>query len=319
MGSKQIVVVRRSLRLKTIAISSRETAEALPMRYTSFVVGILLTMGGHALAGAQEALHCYGAPTQIGVVARRDFKDDHGFVVKAISYRSAAGLTEQPLCAEESLGVYETRLYERDGLGRVVVETVLDAQSQVDRFARYEYGLTDPKTPSRIVSYGPEGDPRYETRRSGAETSALHIDEHRKVVAVLGAPPAGVDYGIAWGESVDAWRLGIGLARGSVYLNLRNESADGVSALFVFWPDVQLVNGSGLVPLLPAAAKNLAEMPRAGDSFRLVAPGAVAFSTLDLESRYGPLPRGHYSLWVRHPHPVTGAVLRSSQIEFDIR
>jgi hypothetical protein len=131
--------------------------------------------------------------------------------------------------------------------------------------------------------------------------------------------PEDVDYAFAWGPAVDGWQCAIGFARGSVSVNLRNQSASTVVAQFVDWFQSDLRDASGtIVALLPAVAARIAQRPAQPSVGRLIPSGQVSSHGYELGSRYGRLPRGHYSLVTRHPHPVTGVMLVSNGIEFDI-
>ena len=46
--------------------------------------------------------------------------------------------------------------------------------------------------------------------------------------------------------------------------------------------------------------------------------GEVGSQAYPFKARYGSLPRGHYSLIIRYPHPVNVVMVASGQIEFDI-
>ena len=70
------------------------------------MLGVLLAAWpGVAAAGQQSVLRCYGVETEIGIVARRDYVDDRGFVVKEVLYRSG-DRTGARTCAEDMLRVY---------------------------------------------------------------------------------------------------------------------------------------------------------------------------------------------------------------------
>jgi hypothetical protein len=285
------------------------------MRYIAVLAAaILFPVGNPSTVAAQGTVRCYGMPTQIGVVAVREFRDGRGQVEKEIFYRSAAAGLETS-CPEEQLRVYETHVYERDALGRSSVERILDAHDQLSRFGRYEYDGAA-TTPSKQVWFGPQGDRRLEMRWSPA--TYLYFDEREKVVGVIGVPPQDVEYAIAWGDPVDGWRCGIGLARGTVYMSLQNQSKSKVSALFGDAFEFDLRDPSGrIMPLLPDVAARLAKAPALEG--RGIAPGEVGSSGDEFQSRYGRLPPGHYAVVLRHPHPITGVMLVSSQLEVDIR
>src|SRR4029450_4986282 len=108
------------------------------MRCRPALTFVLASVPLTAAAQPQSTLHCYGVETQIGVVARRDFVDDRGFVVKQILYRSL-DRTRKQTCNEDALRVYSIKTIARDALGRSVLETELSANGIVERVLRHEY------------------------------------------------------------------------------------------------------------------------------------------------------------------------------------
>ena len=114
---------------------------------------------------SQGTLECYPHVTQIGVGARRIFRDEHGWVAKEILYRTPI-MAEHGTCSEAALVVYQTIQYQRDGLGRTIVETVVSPQGTIDHFMRYEYQGASNQW-SRHVAFGADGDRQFEMRRGG--------------------------------------------------------------------------------------------------------------------------------------------------------
>jgi hypothetical protein len=137
------------------------------------------------------------------------------------------------------------------------------------------------------------------------------------VAGVTGPLPTDVTYALRWGTEVDGWSCGIAVANGSVNVHLKNgtQKETAVTFMDVFDTDLQSA-ASGAVPLLPSYRAGRASRP-SGMS-RLVPPREAAFYSYSLESRYGPLAPGHYSLAVWFPHPVSGVKMLSNRIEFDI-
>src|SRR6476620_5667594 len=124
--------------------------EALPgVRCGPALVLVLAGVPLTAAAQPQSALQCYGVETQIGVVARRDFVDDRGFVIKQILYRSL-DRTRKQTCDEDALRVYSIKTISRDAVGRSVLETELSANGIAERVLRHEY-VGDSTEPSRDI------------------------------------------------------------------------------------------------------------------------------------------------------------------------
>jgi hypothetical protein len=288
------------------------------MRCRPALVLVLASVPLTAAAQPQSTLHCYGVETQIGVVARRDFLDDRGFVVKQILYR-ALDRTRKQTCDEDALRVYSIRTIARDALGRSVLETELSANGIVERVLRHEY-VGDSTEPSRDIWSAPDGTRRYEIRRDQrGNASHLYYDEHGRVVGIMGPLPKDVDYALRWGTEVDGWSCGIGVARGTVYVHLKNGTQKETVANFVDWFESELHDARGaMVPLLPAYVERRGAKPKSPGIGRLVTAHEVGSYAYELETRYGRLPAGHYSLAVWHPHPVSGVMLLSNRYEFDV-
>ncbi len=288
----------------------------------SLVLGVLAALlavsPGPAFAQPQPALHCYGVETQIGIVARRDYFDDRGLVIKEVLYRST-DRGERRTCSEDTLRIYSIRNITRDALGRSTLETELSSSGELERVLRHEY-QGDSREASRDIWSAPDGTRRYEIRHAsrGAATH-LYYDGHGRIVGVMGPLPTDVEYAVRWGTEVDGWSCGIAVANESVHVHLKNGTQKETSVSFVDWLEIELHDGrGGLVPVLPAYAANRAARAKASGIGRLVGPHEAAYYSYELESRYGRLPAGHYSLAVWHPHPLTGVMLRSNTFEFDV-
>ena len=131
--------------------------------------------------------------------------------------------------------------------------------------------------------------------------------------------PTDVAYALRWGTEVDGWSCGIAVANGAVYVNLKNGTEKQTAANFVEWFATELHDTSGgLVLVLPAFAAMQQAKPRTRGIARLVGPHEAASYTYSLDTRYGPLPPGRYSLAVWYPHPVSGVMLRSNEYDFEV-
>jgi hypothetical protein len=285
------------------------------------VLGVLLAAWPRVTAAEQpqSVLRCYGVETEIGIVARRDYFDDRGFVVKEVLYRSN-DRTGGRTCAEDTLRVYSVKTITRDGFGRSVVETELSPNGDVERVLRHEY-QGDSKEPSRDILSAPDGTRRYEIRRqANGRSTNLYYDSRGLVVGVIGPLPTDVQYAVRWGTEVDGWSCGIAVANGSLYVHLKNGTQKETTATFVDGFETALRDARGaVVPLLTAYAAKRPAMQKSRGFGRLVGAREAAFYTYPLEPRYGKLPAGHYTLAVWHPHPITGVMLLSNTYEFDVQ
>ena len=267
-------------------------------------------------AQAEPPLQCYGAETQIGVIAHRDFLDGRGLVIKQILYRSADS-AGRPKCSDDAVRVYAIRTITRDSVGRSVVETEISPSGAVERVLRHEY-VGDAQEASRDIWSGPDGSRRYEIRRtSSGKASHLYYDERGLVAGVMGVLPRDVQYALRWGTEMDGWSCGIAVTKGSVYVNVKNGTQRETSVAFLDGLEMDLKSvDTGNVPPLAMAGH-----AASGDSrgvARVVPGGEAAFYTYSLESRYGRLAPGHYMLTVWFPHPLTGARILSNRFEFDV-
>ena len=82
-----------------------------------------------------SVFHCYERMSAIGVIARRDFLDERGFIEKEIYYSNDLTSTNQS-CAEDALRIHSSRTYKRDDSGRTLVETQFDRNGRLDRVWR---------------------------------------------------------------------------------------------------------------------------------------------------------------------------------------
>ena len=284
-----------------------------------FALGVLLAgLPSAVFAEQAPVLRCFGVETEIGVVARRDYFDDRGFVIKEVQYRSN-DRTGARTCAEEMLRVYSIRTIVRDDRGRSVVETEMSPGGDVQRVVRHEY-VGDSKDASRDVWSAPDGTRRYEIRRStDGGGSQLYYDNRGLVVGVMGALPTDVKYALRWGTEVDGWSCGVAVWNGLVYLHLKNGTQTESAATFAEWFQTELRDATGSVlPLVPGYTARRRAADKSHGITRLVGPHETAFYIYQLEPRYGSLAAGHYSIAVWHPHPVTGVMMLSNTYEFDV-
>lgn len=280
-----------------------------------------------ALSGAQveppPVLHCYSTATAHGIVARREFKNADGHVVKEIFYTSSL-VEQRPRCAEDTLRVQSIRTFEHDAAGRPIVERVFSPEERIERLSRIEYE-DDEGPPVRRSTLDPSGVLRSETRwRDGVQVAALEFDGQGRAAVVEGELPADLQYAIAWGPVEDGWTCGLGATRISgtpsevdAYVHLRNLGPDDRMARFQWSFDAELRDGRGRpVPERVAwspAVRRLAVS-------RLLRAGEAAHNyTVDLRTRYGRLAAGWYQLTVLHPNPDTGRTLECGPLELQIK
>ena len=247
-------------------------------------------------ATAQSELHCYPFITQIGTAALREFRDDNGFVVKAIYYVSTSVENMKPSGVDEHLRELRISTYQRDALGRVLLETTVGAGVTFVR--RHEY-VGDNKQPSRETVFNPDETRRSEIRHGpGDERLSLQFNEQQRVTGITGRLPDDLDLAFEWGPQADGWRCGLSLAprhsgEDTLYINLHllNVSAPAANAAVVGSFETELRNEHGtIVP--PVEERNYPSRSVSGR------PGSAGYKDFDLPRRYGKLPPGRYSLQV---------------------
>lgn len=267
-------------------------------------------------------LHCYARPTEVGTVARREFKDAAGHVVKEIFYTGSAAADRRPGCMEETLVVQSIRTYEHDIDGRPVIERVFGPDERLEHQSRLEYGID--VGPVRRITIDPAGLLLSETRwDAGVQVTVLHYDWDRRVALVAGRLPADVQYSIEWGPGFEGWACGVGMTRreGSAEelapaVHLRNLTAKDGMARFARRFDTELLDARGR--LIKERATR--DVEPAGPPAHLLWPQeATYYHGPDLRQRFGRLDSGRYRLLAWHPHPETGALLECGSLEVVVK
>ena len=277
---------------------------------------LMLTLAIMPQTTPQSELHCYSSFTQIGTAARREFRDNNGFVVKTIYYMSTSGQDVTPSCAAEHLIEQRTTTYQRDALGRVLLESTVGAGVHFIR--RTEY-VGDNRQPSRETTFSPDGSRTGEIRYGpGNERLFLQFNEQQRVTGIEGRLPDDLDLAFEWGPQAEGWRCGMSLVPqhsggDTLYINLHllNVTAPATFTAVVGSFETELRNENGtIVP--PVEERNY---PSRGVSGR---PGYAGYMAFDLPRRYGKLAPGRYSLQVRHPHPSASLMLVSNTLTFEV-
>jgi hypothetical protein len=156
-------------------------------------------------------------------------------------------------------------------------------------------------------------------RATAGNPTQLYYDSRGFVVGVTGPLPTDVTYALRWGTEVDGWSCGIAVANGAVYVNLKNGTAKPTAANLVEWFVTELRDPRAIrVPVLPAMAALQQPNGRSRAIARVVGAHEAVNYTHPLETWYGPLPPGRYSLVVWYPHPVTGVMLRSNEYDIEL-
>jgi len=168
---------------------------------------------GHWVSNADDGqdkgeLTIYDRPTQIGVVAKRVFRDAGGRASKTIYY-SPASLSGPYL--EESLRVQEIVTSEYDERGRLKREKHYGPDMTLSRIMDMAY-LGAKKT---IIWRRPDETREYEIREEGDRTvSHLYFDSTGKnLVGMNGTIPSDIDLASWWGQPIDGIACAVGVNR----------------------------------------------------------------------------------------------------------
>lgn len=292
---------------------------------TFLTAGLLLAAAWPAASPELPApvLHCYSRPTQVGTVARREFKNAAGHVVKEIFYTGPTDAQGRPTCEDETLDVQSIRTYEHDIDGRPIIERVFGPDERMERQSRLEYGADDVR-PVRRVTVDPAGMLRSETRwEAGEQVTVLHFDDDRRVALVTGRLPADVQYSIEWGPAFDGWACGVGMTRRqglaeelAPAVHLQNLTAKDGMARFARRFDTALLDARGRL----VKERALRTVETAGAPAHLLWPREATYHHgPDLRQRFGRLDPGRYRLLAWHPHPETGALLECGSLELVVK
>lgn len=198
-------------------------------------------------------LRIYHRPTQIGVVASREFKDDKGRVVKVIYYTDA-GNSESNF-REELLREQSSRTFEYDEYGCPIKSKSYD---QAAKLIRIEELRCAEKTATRSLAIIrnaqgiKQGEARY--TKTGSTQTVLHFDSNgEKVIAITGELPTDTDLIHGWGNVLHGFALGIAAIREkgrqqdlTVHVSLKNVDNDA-GQIMVSPILVELKNSNGQV------------------------------------------------------------------------
>jgi hypothetical protein len=176
----------------------------------TFVILLLLSVAVRAqVAEPQGELTLYTRATQIGTVARREFKDDKGRIVRVIYY-TGGGSFEGPY-REELLREQSIRSYTYDDHNcRIKCESYEPGLrlSRTEEVRCFDGTATPSLTTVRDV----RGIKEVETRHtaSGSTQTILYFDKDGdKVVAIDGELPTDADLAHGWGEMLSGFACGI--------------------------------------------------------------------------------------------------------------
>ena len=173
----------------------------------------------------------------------------------------------------------------------------------------------------------PSGKRLYEIRYAGgSETSHIYFNEHDRVVGIKGRVPEDLDLAFEWGSYTKGWSCGIspigevsGESLPEMNLHLRNASGQRERALFLASFETELRDEQGvLVALSPNYRPPAAFGSQRSGIGRFFEAQEAFFERYELQTRYGRLPPGRYSLQVRHRHPTIEVMLVSNTLTFQV-
>jgi hypothetical protein len=269
--------------------------------------------------------------TQVGTVAKCAFRDSSGRVLKEIFY-SLKDSAVQPPYTEEMMKVQSICLYTYNEQGYKIRAEHFNAQMKLDRVCESKYYNGKER---RDIYYTPEGVRQHEQRYvDNRSVCTLYYDEKGKnLVAISGSIPQDIDLAFGWGEAVNdlACGIGVGYAESlfdripgyNISISIRNLGSDPVSVTGLPTAEIELRDSSGLRVREKAEyrKKKLDPMQRIRMSYGWFIPSGTSIcmtTAYELNTRYGNLSPGRYSIRIKQPIRGRGKPLLSNTVYFDV-
>jgi hypothetical protein len=276
-----------------------------------------------------EELHIYSFPTQIGTVAMRTIRDQNGRISKVIYYSLKGGHNRSPY-TEAMLQEQSIEIYRYDDQG-VQIAREHYAPGMILDF-RWDIRHEDHEK-RREVKYTKEGVREYEIRYlANRSVSHLYYDKSgNDLIAIRGMIPEDMDLPLGWGEPEAGLACGITLSKAksaiddspilALYVNVKNNGAGTVHSQQLPEAEIELRDSRG------APVKEEAEFAKkrndplqkhrylTGQLLETNETGFV-YPAYELDTRYGRLAPGRYTVRVKQRVTEKGLSLISNTIEF---
>lgn len=255
----------------------------------------------------EEQLIVYKYPSQINTVARREYKDQQGKIVKTIYY---AGGWEQPI-QEDKLSIQSIEINHHNNAGLLVRSDRFDEKMKLQNFRKIQY-LADGEI--RNTYYSGKGIRTHETRRGNDKKSTeLHFDSTgKKLVYLRGDIPSDVKIPFAWSETESKFACSAHLVRSKSTIDDLEVEAIAVHLLRLTegepysaqMPPAEMEIRDAKGNLISSSQSNsLVDQTRISRSISLPDKGKVNFiyPAYDLREYFPNLPPGRYTVRVKLP------------------
>jgi len=278
-----------------------------------------------------EELKIYGFPTQVGTVAMRTIRDQNGRISKEIYYALKGFHTRGPY-TEDMLQEQSIVVYRYDDQGRQIAREKYAPGMILD----FRWGIRhEDHEKRREVKYTKDGVREYEIRFvANRSVSHLYYDKSGNYLrAIEGMIPEDIDLPFGWGEPEDGLACGITLSKAksdiddsptlALYVNLKNS---GAHEAYIFQlPDAEIElrysNGALVKEDVEFAKKRYDPLQKHrqlyGQGLKTNEAGHVS-PAYELNTRYGRLAPGRYSVRVKQRVIEKGLWLISNTIEFKV-
>jgi hypothetical protein len=252
-------------------------------------------------------------------------------VIKEIYYTLKDSAVLPPY-TEEMMNVQSICLYTYNEQGNKIRTEYYNAQMKLDRVCESKYYNGKER---RDVYSTPEGVRQHEQRYvDNRSVCTLYYDEKGKnLVAISGSIPQDIDLIFGWGESVNDLACGIGIGQAesrfdripgyNISISIRNLGSDPVSVTGLPDAAIELRDSSGLMVREKAEyrKKKLDPMQQHRMSTGWFIPSYRSICMVgayELNTRYGNLSPGRYSIRIKQPINGRGKPLLSNTVYFDV-
>ena len=294
-----------------------------------WVVCSSMCLGQSVLPG--EELQIYSFPTQIGTVAKRTIRDQNGRISKVINYALKDYSNQSPY-TEDMLKEQSIVVYRYDDQGAEIAREHY-APGMIPDF-RWEIRHENHEK-RREVKYTKEGVREYEIRYlTNRLVSQLYYDKSgNDLVAIQGMIPEDTDLPFGWGEPADGLACGITLSKAksniddsptlALSVNIKNSGADEISIFQLREAEIELRDSRGSLVKEEAefAKKRYDPLQKYRQLYGKLLKRSEAgyvYPAYELNTRYGRLAPGQYTVRVKQRVMEKGFSLVSNTIEFAV-
>ncbi|MCC5788847.1 MAG: hypothetical protein JJT75_04375 [Opitutales bacterium] len=308
---------------------------------SSLIVLLVALLHSGSLLSADDTqkngeLTIYDRPTSIGIVAKREFHDTEGRVIKTHYYRynfkASAGemFDESGPYTEENLILDSVRTKEYNDDNRLIRRNRYDENMELQGWAEFKENTT--------LSRRSDGTRNIETRSEGdRQLSTLYFDQTgENLIAINGEVPGDIEFSGGWGKQVDGLVCGVGLnqSKGQLgeirfYVTIRNmtdTSRRFITSIAYHQIQVELLDAEGNVmpqdnEHIKQRKEKLVRINRGiNENRQLLRPQQARITSggYVLKDWYSDIPAGTYFLTVKQRTDDSSFALVSHPVELEI-